>query len=306
MCCVTDLLYFVIGAVALKFAWDTVGWLWHARPGKPASWFKSKGAWALVTGCTDGIGEGFAYECARLGFNVVLVSRTQAKLDQVAAAIRAKYPAVETATHAFDFASKTADWGALAEVATAREVSVLVNNVGINVDCPTYFLETPEAKIEDMVAVNITALNRMCHMLLPGMVKRRGGAIVNLSSFTARVPVPMLAVYSATKAYDDAFSLALHAEYADKGVSVLSVCPGFVASSMSGLRPGLSVATPALVARQSLGRLGQYRTQPYWFHALFEKVLRTVPYAIVSRLVLKENISTRARWLRKQERSRSN
>ena len=295
----------LLGAVVLKFLLDVVGWLLHTRPGVSPASIKAKGKWALVTGSSDGIGEAYAYEAARLGFNLILVSRTQAKLESVAACINTRYPNSEIIIQAFDFAAKDPNWGTLVELTGRYPIGLLVNNVGINVDCPTYFLDHSESKIDDIIQVNIVTLNRMCYMVLPGMIERRGGAIVNLSSFTARVPAPLLAVYSATKSYADSFSLCLNGEYADKAIYVQSVTPGFVASSMSGMRAGGMVATPEIVARQSLSRIGQIRTAPFWVHALIEKVMTTLPYALVSKIILNANKKTRSRWLQRQERNRS-
>ena len=307
MSCWTDsiggIISCLVAGVIVKFLIDFVGWLLHLRSLKSPVAIREKASWALVTGCTDGIGEAYAHQLARLGFNLILVSRTESKLVKVAQEIQSRHKNVATEILPFDFSSKSAPWPALLELAGKHPVGILVNNVGINVDCPTMFVDTPEAKIDDIITVNIGAMTRLTHAVLPAMLQRRSGAVINLSSFTGRIPTPMLAVYSATKAYADFFSHALHAEVAPQGVVVQSVVPGFVQSSMSGMRAGGMVATAALVARQSLERLGQTRTAPFWIHALMEKVMRTVPYSIISRVILGQNKTTRVRWERKQARS---
>jgi len=287
-----------------KIAWEIALYLFQSRTGIPASFYIQKGGrWALVTGCTDGIGEAYAFEAARLGFNVLLVSRTQSKLDETEKAIMTKYPTIETKTVAFDFTTKSPEaWQRISDLVARYPVGLLVNNVGINVDCPTTFLDHSVQKMDDIVQVNISALNRMCHLFLPSMVERKAGAIVNLSSFTGRMPTPMLSVYSATKAYDDFFSHALNAEYREFGITVQSVTPFFVASSMSGMRSGGIVASAPAVARQSLARLGQTRTAPHWIHHLIIEVGLLIPNFLRSRIMLKENKKTRASWERKQAR----
>jgi 17beta-estradiol 17-dehydrogenase / very-long-chain 3-oxoacyl-CoA reductase len=291
-------------AVTFKVLFDIVAWLLHTKGGRDAAEFggRGQGGWAVVTGCTSGIGEAYAHEAARLGFNVLLVSRTQAKLDAVQAEIASKVQksGVELATRVFDFANAGEDeWRALVSDVEARDVGLLVNNVGVNFACPTLYLDTSVADNERIVDVNIRSVLRLTRAVLPNMVAKKRGAIVNLSSFTARIPVPMLSTYSASKAFVDFFSQALNVEYASSGIAIQSVCPGFVSSNMTGMRAGGMVATASAVARQSLGRLGQRRTQPFWIHAVIEYVMRNLPWSIVSSYVAKQNLAANRRWHRK-------
>ncbi|MBN3290471.1 DH12A protein, partial [Polypterus senegalus] len=179
------------------------------------------GKWAVVTGATDGIGKAYAEELARSGMCVVLISRSQEKLDQVSNEIKEKFH-VDTKTIAVDFGEKEDIYKIIESVLADLEIGVLVNNVGIAYGYPEYFLDIPDLDnmISNIIKINVTSVCKMTQLVLPGMVKRSKGVILNISSASGMYPVPLLTLYSATKAFVDFFSRALHAEYKSRGITV--------------------------------------------------------------------------------------
>jgi len=156
---------------------------------------KKLGEWALVTGATDGIGKGFCFELANRGLNIVLVSRTPSKLQDVATEIEEKYK-VKTKIVAIDF-TKDLDIQERIESETKDLViGVLVNNVGMSYDYPEYFLQIEDGatKCKAMVDCNINSMLNVTRAVLPAMVARGKGAVINMSSFSA-FSGPLLSVY---------------------------------------------------------------------------------------------------------------
>jgi 17beta-estradiol 17-dehydrogenase / very-long-chain 3-oxoacyl-CoA reductase len=130
------------------------------------------GAWALVTGCTDGIGREFAVQLAQKQFNVVLVSRTQDKLDKLAAEIEAA-SGVQTRVVQLDFVQPQHEgYAKIAALADELELNVLVNNVGMNSEFPTPFNEESEQMLLNTVQVNTIGAVKITRSLVPGMISR--------------------------------------------------------------------------------------------------------------------------------------
>jgi 17beta-estradiol 17-dehydrogenase / very-long-chain 3-oxoacyl-CoA reductase len=112
------------------------------------------------------------------------------------------------------------------------DVGVLINNVGMAYPMPQYFHELEPSLIMDMISCNVVSCTKMTAICLPGMIRNKRGLIINNGSLSGRIPLPLEAVYSATKAYMDFFSRALNAEYAKTGIIVQSLCAFFVATKM--------------------------------------------------------------------------
>ena len=167
------------------------------------------GEWAVVTGATDGIGKAYAEEFARCGLNVFLISRTQSKLDQCAAELAEKFPDREFRTLALDFSGGAEVYGPLQTVLPELDVGVLVNNVGMGYDYPMPYHEVSEDLAARMVNVNVLSMAMMTRIVLPGMVERHRGAIVNVGSASGLVPTPFLALYGGSKAFADFFTRAM-------------------------------------------------------------------------------------------------
>ncbi|MFC4050805.1 SDR family NAD(P)-dependent oxidoreductase [Actinomadura syzygii] len=178
---------------------------------------------ALVTGASSGIGESFARVLAARGTDLVIVARRTGLLDDLARELVERYRvAVEVlAADLTDLAQRAEVEGRL----RADPVELLVNNAGHGAFGP--FAETPLNDHLAQVELNVTALVRLTHAALPGMVERRRGGVLNVASMSGFAPSPGSATYGATKAYVASFSESLHSEVAGKGVHVTALCPGF-------------------------------------------------------------------------------
>merc|ERR1719478_1172488 len=192
---------YIVGSLCIaKFLFTLVAELYRALL-SPGPALKKYGKWAVVTGATDGIGKAISFELARRGCSVVLVSRTQSKLDAVAAELKEAYPKVDVKTEAVDFGNLTKDrLSELEKSLGGLEVGVLFNNVGVSYDFSQWFHELLDSEVEALLKLNVESTTWMTKLVLPGMVNRRAGAIVNQSSAAARFPLPLLAGYSAAKA----------------------------------------------------------------------------------------------------------
>ena len=267
---------------AAYLAFELVKWLnlWRSIPLD----VRQFGKWALVTGCTDGIGKAFAFAMAAKGLNVVLVSRSSEKLKRVSEEVMQKH-LVKTKVITVDFKDDAKDYVTkIQQEIDGLEIGVLVNNVGMAYSYPEEFLALPGSyqKVRDLISVNISSMNAMTRLCLPQMVDRGHGVVLNIGSLAAVSPSPLMAAYAATKSYVDKFSAMLHQEYERKGITVQCVHPGPVVSNMSkGLIPE---ELPKFLAPEAdifvgscLRRLGIYSvTAGYWAHDL----LWTLPLLI--------------------------
>jgi len=189
----------------------------------------NKGRVALVTGASAGIGRAFAEVLAREGFDVILTARRTDRLEAIAQGLSQQF-AVAVHVLPDDLADAHAP-SRLVEAIVARglTVDVLVNNAGYGV--PGSYADTTWAQQRDFLQVMVTAVSELTHLVLPGMIERRWGRIVNVASLAALVPgVAGHTLYAASKAFLVRFSESLSLEGAPHGVHVTAVCPGFTRS----------------------------------------------------------------------------
>lgn len=236
--------------------------------------FKEKyGPWAIVTGATDGIGKEYARELARLGLNIILMSRSIDKLTKVAQEIEAEFH-VETLVVQVDFSDGRGIFAKIAESIRGKEIGMLVNNVGVMYEMPMDLTELNQDVIWQHVNINMGSLTMMCWLVLPQMLQRRKGAIVNLSSSSSVGPLPYMNIYSASKIYVDYFSRALSHEVRNSGVTVQTLIPFYVATNLTKFsdyigRPSPLVPNAQTFVRSALSTLGICdRTTGYWSHEL--------------------------------------
>ncbi|XP_066995425.2 inactive hydroxysteroid dehydrogenase-like protein 1 isoform X2 [Anabrus simplex] len=238
------------GKVVLQFAWTLfkglkthlISKLWTNADLK-----NSFGEWAVVTGCTDGIGKAYALELAHQGLNLVLISRSMEKLTLLS--------------------------------------EMIVNNVGVLSPRPLFVAEMSEHSLWEHINVNIATVTLMTHIVLPKMLKKNKGAIINMSSIAGLAPVPLLAVYGATKAYVDSFSEALHHELKGTGIVVQTLLPSYVNTKMVSYSPilmsSIFVPSPSVFARHALPTLGSSsRTTGYWLHGVQVWLLSCIPASL--------------------------
>ena len=179
---------------------------------------------ALITGASGGIGLELARLCAKGGHDLILVARNQAKLEEIAKYLSGMYQRrVELIAADLTDAETPA---AIVDVATGRGmvVDVLINNAGIG-DWGLFGRADLERQLT-MIQVNVTALTHLTRLLLPGMITRRKGRILNVASTAAFAPGPLMAVYYASKAYVLSFSEAIGNELSGTGITVTALCPG--------------------------------------------------------------------------------
>jgi short-subunit dehydrogenase len=179
---------------------------------------------ALITGASSGIGEAFAHALAARRDDLVLVARSAGRLETLAAALSAKH-GVRAHALPCDLADPNAVPALVAEL-SARELTVatLINNAGFGSHGEFASLDAAHERNE--VLVNALAPVVLTRALLPAMIARGSGAIVNVASTAAFQPVPYMAVYGATKAFLLSFSEALAEEVRAHGVRVVALCPG--------------------------------------------------------------------------------
>ncbi|UXA19573.1 SDR family oxidoreductase [Mycobacterium sp. SMC-4] len=180
-----------------------------------------RSARALVTGASSGIGEAFAKALAARGCDLVLVARRQDRLDLLSQELEARH-GISCTPVAFDLSVPHP--GTRLRALVEGDVDILINSAGFAIQGP--FIEGDAEDYARVLAVDVGAVVDLCHAFLPEMVRRRRGAIVNVSSTTAYQPVPTLAVYAAAKAFVLSFSQSLWYEARQRGVTVFSFAPG--------------------------------------------------------------------------------
>jgi len=207
---------------------------------------------AIITGASSGIGREFAELYARDGHDLLIVARRREALDALARTLGERYGVTCDAFSA-DLARRLDREHLHARIrAVDDRIAALVNNAGIGTH--GYFHETDVERELEMIDVNVAALTHVTKMVLPGMLARRAGQIVNVSSVAAFQPGPLMAVYYASKAYVQSFSEALAEEVAGSGVTVTAVCPGPTATEFheqAGIRPEApNVGPPRMTSRE--------------------------------------------------------
>ncbi len=180
--------------------------------------------YALITGASSGIGEAFARALAARGKNLILVARSQEKLERLSRDLATQ--------HGISALPLTVDLsipGAAAEVTSslrARNLSIelIINNAGFG--GRGEFPKLPLDRQLEMIRLNVQAVMELTHLLLPPMVERRAGGIINVSSVTGFHAIPYAAVYAATKAFVTSFSMGLGEELRPYGTAVVTLAPG--------------------------------------------------------------------------------
>lgn len=250
---------------------------------------------ALVTGASSGIGRAFADELAARGFDLILVARRRDRLEAAAREIRDRQQ-VDVQVLVSDLAAPAAPAAVVDEIrARGLVVQVLVNSAGYGV---TGTYERREWSVHrDFLRVMVTAPCELTHLLLPGMIERGWGRIIQIVSVAGQMAAPAgHTLYGASKAFMVRFAEALHAEHAKHGVHTTAVCPGFTFSEfhdITGTRaqvsrmPGWMWMDAPTVARQGMDAVS--RGQPVVINGRANRTLvwltRVMPQGLVRRAV---------------------
>jgi short-subunit dehydrogenase len=238
----------------------------------------------VITGASSGIGATFARKLAQRGFDLLLVARRKDRLDQLAVDLTSSHR-----VRADICVANLADWPAVerlaCHVAELPEIELLVNNAGFGT--MGYFAETDVQPQLDMIRVHVLAAVRLARAVLPGMIARDRGGIINVSSIGAWIPCAGNAQYAATKTYLNTFSEALADELRGTGVRVQALCPGFTytefhdAESMEGFDRSMIAEHLWMSAEDvvdySLRKLpgGRLIVIPGWRNRLLALLMRT-------------------------------
>ncbi|XP_060669706.1 very-long-chain 3-oxoacyl-CoA reductase 1 isoform X4 [Ziziphus jujuba] len=197
-------------------------WVMFLRPSKN---LKEYGSWALITGSTDGIGKALAFDLASRGLNLVLVGRNPLKLESTSSEIHEKYGGkVGIKKIVIDLAKSSGKEIAqvIEEEIKGLDVGILINNAGVAYPYAKFFHEIDSELAESITKVNIEAATWITWSVLPGMLKKKKGAIVNIGSASTVVTpsYPLYTIYAASKAYLAMFSRCISLEYKQQGIDV--------------------------------------------------------------------------------------
>lgn len=195
---------------------------------------------ALVTGASSGIGLEFARALASRGHDLVVVARSEDKLEQLAQSLPVEVEVI---------GADLADDAGVARVeerlrSSEAPIDLLVNNAGFGTTGK--FAELPIEDEAEEIRLNVLALTRLTRAVLPGMVARGQGAVLNVASIAAFQPTPGTATYGATKAYVLSFTQAIREELRGTGVNALALCPGF---TLTGFQERANYEVKGLAAR---------------------------------------------------------
>jgi len=243
---------------------------------------------ALVTGASGGIGEEFARQLAAQGADLVLVARSEDALERLAKELHERN-GVRCDVLAADL---TTDAGVSAVAARLDDIDLLVNNAGYGI--AEHLADVDPAQVEGMIRLNVLALALLTRAALPGMIERRHGGIVNVSSVAGFAPSQTFATYNATKAFVTMFTEALSLEVKGTGVRVQALCPGLTRTGFQAVAgetgtdgtPEFLWQEPAEVVRASLAGLerGAVLVTPGVHNKLFVAAAQVTPRGLTRRI----------------------
>lgn len=281
---------------------------WGPSPSPPpSSNGTSEVRWAIITGCTDGIGKEFAIQLASKGFNIALLSRNGDKLLETAKLVE-KF-GVQSDCFTIDFAKATPkQFEDIGNWLKGKNIGVLVNNVGASYKFPQYLEEVPLETIETLTALNISTSVAMIRLVVPGMrsifsSSKKRSLIVNMGSVSF-LGAPLLGHYAGSKAYITSLSQSLSEDYSSLGIDVMVLNPAMIATKMSSIRTGsLLFPSPERYVKSALNAMGDKSMSGqagYWVHDIGYFLLNNViPLWMVQPLILKFHKSLRSRGFKK-------
>lgn len=275
-------------AKAARWLW-LYAWLPHRFSGRRMAERYGPGSWALITGASDGLGKAFAQELARHGFNLILVSRTQSKLDRLKDELQAL--GVQVRTVAVDLSDTSPHtYEPMATAVQELDLPVLINCVGTTVH--RRYADVPVMAIRHLIAVNVSTTAIVTHAMLPFLLRHvastgRMSALLNVGSIVGRFYWPGTQLYGACKSFINHLSVPLAFEYRHQ-LDVLSYQPTVMSTAMAtGTEPAAITISPQRAARAALSHLGHtVGSHGHWRHGLFAAFLLVLPSRLRNAILL--------------------
>ncbi|KAB8330410.1 SDR family oxidoreductase [Scytonema tolypothrichoides VB-61278] len=243
----------------------------------------------MITGASSGIGAAFAHTLAQRGMNLILVARSESKLQALSTELNHKYK-IRTDAIAADLSYENMGLHVYEQTQKRQlHVDMLINNAGFSTN--GNFETIPPDKDHQQVMLNVVSVVDLTHAFIPAMLERGEGTIINIGSTTSFYPLAYQAVYGATKAFILSFSEALWAEYRERGIKVLALCPGATDTAFfntMGRDINFKKHSPQDVVRIGLSALEQNRHYviPGFRNTLESNILpRLLPRVAMAKLV---------------------
>lgn len=242
----------------------------------------------LVTGASAGIGTEFAKAFASRGANLLLVARRQERLNSLAEELRSKH-SVEVETIAMDLSSPESGAQLLNLLAEKNLIiDVLVNNAGFGTGGRVS--KEDRGRVKEEITLNVLTLTDLTVGVLPQMIDRKFGVIINVASTASFQPVPGLAIYSATKAYVRSFTEALWGELDGTGVRAIALSPGATATEffdVAGTTPSGTMVDPARVVTTVLRELDKDKSGPSVIDGGRNKLMANISRFVPKKILIK-------------------
>lgn len=251
--------------------------------GHTTDYRKKYGQWAVISGATDGIGLAMAKELARRGHSIVAIGRSEKKLANTKKSLEQVNNVGEVVTVKIDLSDASVENFEKIRPQIDpenRNIGILINNAGVTFTTLSRFYNLDMEVMRTQVNVNILAMLHLTRMILPGMVARRRGLILNVSSLLGSMPAPFLGLYGPSKTFIDSFSKQLRLEYSSYPIDIINLKPGAINTKLftktSKVVPSSLVPTAEEFAESALNAVstGYHSFGGYWIHGLHLVIAR--------------------------------
>lgn len=239
---------------------------------------QNMGKWCLIAGCTQGIGKAYVEALAKRKLSIILLDTSLEKLKKIAKDMQTTYN-IQIKIIELDITKDNINYENIKDEILGLEIGILINNLSVAPSYPDYFLElyNKEKVYRDIICCNILLFTNICQLLLPQMVERRRGIIINVASTFAMIPSPLMTVFAASKAYVLKFSKDIAVEYEKDGIIVQCLCPGSVASVPDSVSEGWITPSPKKYVESAIMTIGKDKiTTGFFPHTVLMALLKLV------------------------------
>jgi len=250
---------------------------------------RSKNEWAIITGCTSGLGYSISKQLAEQGFNLILIGRNKDLLQKLVTDVSHTHVKTYTIIHDFNDKFDTLQEKINNFINNNYEytISVLVNNVAIALEDLTKFIDYPLYDDYKIIDLNVKSIVSMTKVVLPKMINQKYGYIVNVGSASSLNPSPYVSTYSASKAFLDQFTSSMSHEYHNSGVKFYASHPAFFVSGMTKVNPSLFVPNNEIIADGILRHMNVTTSSiPYIMHYVQMSFVKYHWYKKITKVVL--------------------